>query len=124
MAKLILSQSANGRAIDCTSIISGNSNYAEDSVDTSKMIVLLHKPAVPAAGQPFVPEEVFLTLHNPDKKSMFCRVDFNGEGLEYKIKGNSHTDVKLTVQGYDSTAVVSIHKDKDVPLLVSGGAEN
>jgi len=124
MAKLILSQSANGRAIDCTSIVPADNNYLEDSNDTSKMIVLLHKPVVPGAGQPFVPEEVSLTLHNPDKKTMFCRVDFNGEGLEYKVKGNAHINVKLTVQGYSSAAVVTIHKDKDVPLLVSGGAEN
>lgn len=122
MAKLILSQSANGRAIDCTDLISGNNNYTD--LGGNMMDVLLHKPAVPASGQPFVPERVELVLSNPGKKRIEVHVDFNGQSMTYKIDRKSQARHIQTIQGYDSNAVISIRKEQGDELFVSGGAEN
>ena len=120
--KIPLSQSAHGRAIDCTDLISGNANYTD--LGDGWMDVLLHKPAVPAAGQPFVPERVELVLSNPGSRRIEVHVDFNGQSMTYKVDRKSQVLHVQTVQGYGSSAVVSVRKQQGDPLFVCGGAEN
>lgn len=117
MAKHILTQSANGRAIDCTDLIAGNNNYTDLGGDM--MDVLLHKPADATT------EKVSLLLSNPSNKRITFYVDFNGQGLTMKLDRKSSKQISFTVYGWNANdPAVSIRKFQGDELLVMGGAES
>ena len=117
MAKKILSQSANGRAIDCTDIISGNNNYAD--LGSGRMSVLLHKPADQKT------ERVELLLSNPGKKRVDFDVVYNGQVIPVRLRAFEREQIAFTVFGWNANdPVVKIEKDEGDELHVMGGAED
>ena len=117
MTLKILSQSANGRAIDCTDDITGNNNYS--ILGSGELNVLLHKPADQTT------ERVELLLSNPGNKRITFYVDYNGQGLKVKLDRKSFKSMSFIVHGWNANdPVVAIRKTPGDELLVMGGAES
>lgn len=117
MTYKILSQSANGRAIDCTNILLGNNNYAD--LGDGLMSVLLHKPADQTT------ERVELLLSNPSKKRVDFDVAFNGQVIPIRLRSLQTKAIAFTVFGWNANdPVVKIEKEQGDELHVMGGAQS